>query len=160
MNNEEQNIVSELEEQFGGAIAGIPERVAEQLPKMKCVLLIKNAFLNRSQASGRKQLTIQTEVVESDAGEEFVGKDYKKNWGLETEENFSWLKKDMVALELEPPQSAKDLVPLCAQLEGLCFEAQLAPNVDENFPPNCYINKGARRHELEGGTAKGKSTEL
>ena len=147
---EEQNIVAELDAQFGAEIASIEARTAEQLPRMKVELKIANAFLNRSDASGRKQLTAATVILSSDAGEEFVDKKYSKNWGLETAENFAWLKRDMIALELEPPTDPKSVLALTQQLVGICFTASLVPNKDEAFPPNCYINKGARRHELEG----------
>jgi len=150
MSQEDENIVAELNSQFGAEIANIEARSAEQLPRMKVELTIENAFLNRSDASGRKQLTAATVILTSDMGDEFVGKKYSKNWGLETTDNWSWLKKDMIALELEPPQDAKSLVALTQQLVGICFTASLVPNKDEAFPPNCYINKGARRHELEG----------
>lgn len=157
MSTEEQNIVEELNAQFGVEIADIPERPSDLLPRMKAVLKIESAYLNRSQTSGRKQLTIANVILESDQGEEHVGKKYKKNWGLETAENFQWLKKDMRALEIEPPNNAKEVLELCTQLTGLCFTGQLVPNVDEAFPPNCYINKGARRHELEDGVGGGAS---
>lgn len=152
---EEQAIVEELNAQFGTEIADIPARPSDLLPRMKAVLKIESAFLNRSSTSGRKQLTIACIILETDGGDEFVNKKYKKNWGLETVENFEWLKKDMVALELEPPNNAKEVFELCQQLTGLCFTGQLVPNADEAFPPNCYINKGARRHEMESGVGVG-----
>ena len=155
---EEENIVAELDAQFGAEIANIEARTADQLPRMKVDLRFENAFLNRSDSSGRKQLTGACVILSSDQGEEFVGKKYSKNWGLETAENFAWLKKDMIALELEPPTDAKSVLVLSQQLPGICFTASLVPNKDEAFPPNCYINKGARRHELEGEGAPG-STE-
>lgn len=151
MSTEEENIVAELEDQFGAEIADIPARTADQLPRMKVAFRIGNAFLNRSQNTGRKQLTAACVILESDAGEEFVGKKYSKQWGVETMENWQWLKKDMLCLELEEPKNAKDLLALCKRLEGICFTGSLVPNIDDAFPPNCFINKGARRHELEGG---------
>lgn len=154
---EEVNIVAELDAQFGTEIATIEARTAEQLPQMKADLRIENAFLNRSSQSGRKQLTIATVILSSNAGEEFVGKKYSKNWGLETVDNWAWLKKDMICLELEPPTDSKSLLALTQQLIGICFTGSLVPNKDENFPPNCFINKGARRHELEGSDASGGS---
>ena len=159
MTQEADNIVAELDQQFGSEIAGIEARTSEQLPKMKVEFRIENAFLNRSQQKGRKQLTAACIILASDAGEEFIGKKYSKNWGLDTVENWQWLKKDMLALELEPPQDAKSLVPLTQALMGICFTGSLVPNVDSDFPPNCYLNKGARRHELEGeGTAGGTAS--
>jgi len=158
MSQEEENIVAELDAQFGAEIGGIEARTADQLPQMKADFRIENAFLNRSQTSGRKQLTIATVVLSSNVGEEYAGKKYSKNWGLETTENWAWLKKDMIALELEPPSDAKCLVALTQQLTGICFTGSLVPNKDENFPPNCFINKGARRHELEGGSPSAGGT--
>lgn len=155
MSTEEQNIVAELDAQFGAAIADIPERPSDLLPRMKVVLKIESAFLNRSQSSGRKQLTASCVILETDGGPEFVGKKYRKQWGLETEENWQWLKKDMRALELEPPSNAQGVLDLCSQLTGLCFTGQLVPNSDEAFPPNCFINKGSRRHEMEGSGSTG-----
>ena len=155
---EEANIVAELDAQFGGEIAGIAARTAEQLPQMKVEFKIENAFLNRSSQSGRKQLTASMVILSSDVGDEFIGKKYSKNWGLETADNWAWLKKDMIALELEPPTDAKSLLAITQTLTGICLTASLVPNKDENFPPNCYFNKGARRHELEGdGTSTGGS---
>lgn len=155
MSEEEKNIVAELEEQFGAEIENIPARTADQLPRMKVVLKIESAYLDRSSTSGRKQLTAACVILESDVGDEFVGKKHKKNWGLETDENWQWLKKDILALELEAPKNAKELLALTNQLTGLCFTASLVPNTDEAFPPNCYINKGARRHEIEAGAGAG-----
>jgi hypothetical protein len=130
-------------------MADIEAKTSEQLPKMKVVFCIKNAFLERSGSSGRKQLTADCIILESDIGEEFVNKKYTKRWGLETEENIQWLKKDMNALELPEPKTPKDILSLAGALVGICFNGQLVPNTDESFPPNCFINKGARRHELE-----------
>jgi len=155
MSQEEENIVAELEDQFGTEIASIEARTSEQYPQMKVELKIENAFLNRSTQSGRKQLTAATIILTSDVGEEFIGKKYSKVWGLDTVENWQWLKKDMIALELEPPMDAKSLVPLTQALMGICFTASFVPNKDDSFPPNCFINKGARRHELEGEGATG-----
>ena len=152
---EEANIVAELDAQFGAEIANIEARTSEQLPQMKADFRIENAFLNRSTQSGRKQLTAAMVILSSEAGEEYAGKKYSKNWGLETAENFAWLKKDMIALELEPPTDPKSVLALTQQLTGICFTGSLVPNKDDNFPPNCYINKGARRHELEGEGSTG-----
>jgi len=149
---EEQNIINELDAQFGAAVADIPLKGTEQLPKMKVVLTCENAFINRSGNSGRKQFVATCKILESDTGQEFIGKTYKKNWGLETAENWGWLKRDMASLELAEPAKPSDLLQLAQQLIGLCFTASMVPNDDEAFPPNCYINKGARRHDLEGGT--------
>jgi len=160
MTQEAENIVAELEQQFGTEIEGIEARSAEQLPQMKADFRIENAFLNRSSQSSRKQLTIATVILASNVGDEFVGKKYSKNWGLETVDNWSWLKKDMIALELEAPTDAKSLVALTQQLIGICFTGSLVPNKDESFPPNCFINKGARRHELEGEGASAGASEL
>jgi len=157
MDMEEKEIMAELEQQFGAELATIPARTVETLPRMRAVFRITNAYLNRSGASGRKQLTIETDIIESDAGAEFVGKTYKKNWGLETVENIQWLKKDMRCLELGEPADAKDIAALCGQLVGICFSGQLVPNTEEGFPPNCFINPGARRHELEMGAKGGTS---
>ncbi|KKN52393.1 hypothetical protein LCGC14_0613100 [marine sediment metagenome] len=153
MGTEAENIVNEMAAQFGTEMANIPERTSEQLPKMKAVFKVENAFLNRSQSSNRKQLSISAIIVESNAGEEFIGKKYRKNWGLETADNLSWLKKDMKALELEAPNTPQALVTITEQLNGICFTGSLVPNQDEAFPPNCFINAGARRHDLEGNTA-------
>jgi len=150
MGTEEQNITDELAAQFGDEMANIPERPSDQLPRQKATLRVEAAFLNRSATSNRKQLTVATVIIESD-NTESIGKKYKKNWGLETEENIQWLKKDMRALELDPPTNAASLAALTQLLTGLCFVGTLVPNVDDSFPPNCYINKGARRHDLEGG---------
>lgn len=160
-NNEEQNIVSELSAQFDAQLADIEARPSGQLPKMNCVLKVTNAFLERSQASGRKQMTVTTTILESNAGEEFVGKEYKKHWGLETAENWAWLKRDCKSLELEEPTTAAKLLTIANAMIGICFSAQLVPNSDEAFPPNCYINKGARRRDYEGaGSVKAGSSNL
>lgn len=151
MTEEEQKIVAELDAQFGATIADIPERPSDSLPRMTADLKVESAYLERSAQSGRKQLVASCMLLASSAGEESVGKKYKKKWGLETEENWQWLKRDTKALELEPPSTSKALVTLCQQLTGICFTAQLTPNKDQAFPPNCFINPGARRHDLEGG---------
>lgn len=160
MSTEEQAIVEDLNAQFGTEIADIQERPSDQLPQMKADFRIENAFLNRSSQSGRKQLTIACVILSSNVGEENVGKKYSKNWGLETVENFEWLKKDMRCLELEPPNNAKEVFELCAQLMGICFTGSLVPNKDESFPPNCFINKGSRRHELEDESAAESSSNI
>lgn len=149
MSTEEQNIMDELDAQFGEDMANIPERPSDMLTRQKATFRIESAYLNKSQTSNRKQLTIATVIIESN-NEESVGKKYKKNWGLETEENIQWLKKDMRALELDPPTNAKSLAALTQLLTGICFVGSLVPNVDEAFPPNCFINAGARKHDMEG----------
>jgi len=57
----------------------------------------------------------------------------------------------MKALDLAEPTSPKDLLTITQQLPGICFVAALVENKDEAYPPNCFINAGARRHDLEGG---------
>lgn len=149
MSQEEQSIVSELEAQFGAAYSEAGTREVEQLPKMRAVLRITNAFLDRS-SNNRKQLNAECEILESDAGDTYVGKTYTKRWGLETAENLQWLNGDMVSLGLTPPLTPTALLELKVGLVGICLTASLVPNTDEQFPPNCYINKGARREDLEG----------
>jgi len=157
MATEEEQIVAELEAQYGDdGIEQIEALESAQLPKMKAAFKIDAAFLNKSASSGRKQLTIDCIILESDAGDEFVGKKYQKRWGLETDENLQWFKKDMVGLELEAPKKPREFLALCGTLNGLCFMGSLVPNSDEAYPPNCFINKGARRHDLEGGATPAK----
>ena len=148
--NEQQDIVQEMGAQFGDManIDAAPQQV--QLPKSKVALLIKTAYLNRSQASNRKQLVGSCTVLECSAGDEFIGKTYNKIWGLETEQNIQYFKRDITNLELTPPTKPEDLITLCQQLTGICFDGSLVPNTDDQYPPNCFINRGARRAELEG----------
>ena len=151
-----QNIVDDLQAGFGesfGEISTRPE--AEQLPKSKVTLKVTNAYLNRS-TNGRKQASAVCTVLECSAGDEFKGHTYTKNWGLETEENIRWFKTDLTHLEVDPPKSPKDLVAIMSRLTGICFDASLSPNADDAYPPNCYINRNARRTDLE---VKGEGAE-
>lgn len=147
---DETDIAAEVGAQFGEGMADIGARPGTELPKMKGSFKITNAWLSRSQTSGRKQLEAETEILASDAGDEFVGKKYTKRWGLESEENMQWLNSDMLALGLEEPKSKEGLLALSTTLIGICFNASLVPNKDEAFPPNMFINRGARREDLEG----------
>lgn len=156
-----QEIAAELESQFSENFSEIGTRPEqEQMPKCKVALKITNGYLGRSSGSGRKQLTIVTEVLECSAGEQFVGHTYTKNWGLETSENIQWLNSDLSNLEIAYAKTPQELVALANALTGVCFDGSLNPNADPQFPPNCYINKGARRKDLEGADVKAPASNF
>lgn len=150
--DEEKGIAQELDVQFGTGLADIEkEPFQEQLPPGNYAFRIKNAYLNRSGQTNRKQLIAPGVVLETDAGDELVGKPYSKVWGLENEQNLKYFKRDMEALELPEPKTSADILTLCTLLVGKCFQAILVANKEEQYPPNCYLNKGARRKDLETG---------
>jgi len=135
------DILKEVEESLG-PLEDIEARKTAVDPGI-CTVRVENAYLNRSQ-SGRKQLTAYCVVLKHER-EGNEGKTYYKNWGLETTENISWLKSDLINLGIEPPKNAQDLLRVCKELQGIVFEATLVENRDNQFPPNMYINRGARR---------------
>jgi hypothetical protein len=91
---------------------------------------------------------------------ELVGHTYTKNWGLKTAENVQWLNADLVSLEFDIIKQKEDFLSVASSLIGIAFDCSLVPNSDAQYPPNCYINRGARRRDLEGtGTGTGTGTK-
>ena len=157
--NESQDVMGELGEEWGGETgADVPDAkpFQESLPPMRALFRIENAFYNRSR-KGRKQLNAACVILQSDAGDEFKGKDITKRWGLETPTNLEWLNQNLVALDIPIVQTAtaaEDFKRLPSNLVGICFRADLVENEDKQYPPNMYINEGAREREHEGTQAE------
>ncbi len=145
---EQDEVLTELELEFSEGYEGIdPRPFATQFPRCKITVEITNAFINRSSGqAARKQLAATCNIIECSAGEEFVNKTYTKTWGLENAQNLEWLKRDLLALDIVPPKNPKDLLRIVNELMGINFTAQLVPNKEdpEQFPPNMWINRGAR----------------
>ncbi len=158
---EEQSLIDELDEEFGEeGMADVGARTGlEVLPKGAYGFIITNAYLNRSSGKGRKQLVAVCEVRETNAGDELIGKLYYKTWGLEKAENLEWLNGDLLNLDIAKPQNPKDLLRVAKELVGVGFQAALVDNKDPQFAPNCYINRGARRVDLEGKNASANGGE-
>ncbi len=157
MTSDEQSIIDEMDAQFAkegsmAAVAAQPFALSFErgLYAFECT----NAYLGRSATSNRKQLVAVTKVREAPS-EEFIGQNYTKTWGLETPENLAWLKRDMIALGLDEPQSPKDVLEIAHALcAGMCFQGQLVPQKDSDYPANLFLNKGARREDLESATTE------
>lgn len=153
---EQDEILAELEAEFGGGYEGIdPRPFAVQFPRCTIKAEITNAFLGRSSGtSARKQLVATCIILECSAGDEYEGKTYTKTWGLVNEQNLEWLKRDMLALDIVPPKNPRDLLRVANELAGVKFSGQLVPNREdpEQFPPNLWLNRGAR--VIEGGSGE------
>ena len=153
-NDNGASVAAELDAQFGNELAGIEARTGnDNLVKGGYIFQITNAYMNHSASSGRKQLIAMCKVLENDADDAQNGSSYFKNWGLETAENFKWLNGDLINLGLERINAGKDCIQRCSQLTGIVFKGSLEPNKDSQYPPTCYINKGARRRDMEGEDA-------
>lgn len=152
---EQEEVLAELEADFGAGFEDIEARpFAVQFPRCTVKVEITNAFLARSSgAAARKQLVATCDIFECSAGEEYEGKTYTKTWGLANEQNVEWLKRDMLALDIVPPKNPKDLLRVANELAGVKFSAQLVPNREdpEQYPPNMWINRGARIIEGASG---------
>ena len=159
MDNEQQDIASEVDSQFGAGFADVdPRPFSLQFPRGTYSFEITNAYLSRSASgSNRKQLVAVTNIFEASTGDEFVGKTYTKTWGLEDEQNLEWLKRDMIALDIEPPKTGKDLLAIAQKLIGIRFTGQLVPNRDEQYPANLFLNRGAKVEVPAGSEAKTKA---
>lgn len=150
-----EDLLRELDE--GGIdIGDVDARTQEQIAAGKGVLNCTNAFVNRSRKASRLQLTAVCTVTAHENGDEFIGKTYHKSWGLKEKENLEWFKGDLVNLEIDPPKDNPDIARVIKELIGISFECTFVDN--EGFPPNCYINAGARQGSLndsEGGKPSG-----
>ena len=153
MANEQEEVLAELEAEFGTGYEDIePRPFAVQFPRCQIKAEITNAYLGRSSgASARKQLVATCVLFECSAGEEYEGKTYTKSWGLANAQNLEWLKRDMLALDIIPPKNPKDLLRVINELMGVKFSGTLVPSADpDQFPPNMWLNRGARI--LEGAS--------
>lgn len=155
---EQDEVLAELESDFAEGYESIEARpFSVQFPRCKVCVEVTNAFLGRSTgAAARKQLVATCTIYECSAGTEFEGKTYSKSWGMENAQNLEWLKRDMLALDIVPPKNPKDILRVINELMGIKFAAQLVPNKEdpEQFPPNMWINRGARI--MEGASSGGK----
>ncbi len=155
--SEQDEVLVELKQDFAEGYEGIDARpFSVQFPRCKVGVEITNAFLGRSSgAAQRKQLVATCTIFECSAGEEFEGKTYSKSWGMENAQNLEWLKRDMLALDIVPPKDPQDILRVINELMGIRFAAQLVPNKEdaEQFPPNMWINRGARI--MEGASSTG-----
>ncbi len=122
----------------------------------KAVMKSTNAFLNRSQ-KGRKQLNIQLEIVEHDSDPGLVGRKLPMRFGLDAVEDIKRLNSALTNLELEIVRQPQDVLRVVRELDGIMFAATIAENKDPQFPPNVYVNAGARRRDLEDAAKSGGS---
>jgi hypothetical protein len=53
---------------------------------------------------------------------------------------------------LVPSVTAEGLKRIKEQLMGVVYTTSLVENTDPQYPPNSFINPGARRRDLESGT--------
>ncbi len=152
---EQEEILAELEQESETSFENVtPRPFAVQFPRCTIKAEITNAYINRSSCTtARKQLVATCVLFECSAGEEYEGKTYTKTWGLINEQNLEWLARDMLALDIVPPKNPKDLLRVINELMGVKFSAQLAPNREdpEAFPPNMWLNRGARIIEGAAG---------
>jgi len=149
MSDADQNsIIDEVNAQFENEEIGTRDT---SIAIGEAVLRCTNCFLTRSKGKGRKTMVAECIIVQHEEdGQE--GKTYQKRWGLENPQNLAWLNGDLHNLDLEV-LSAKtmkeDLARVVTELLGKCFIVALVENADTQYPPNAFINKGARRYDLE-----------
>lgn len=142
-----EDLTEEIMNELGSAdIAGAGIRENIQLPAGKYRFKVTNVYLNRSREKQRKQMVAVLEVLGNDQADDHNGSSYYKTWGLENEENFKWLNGDLTNLGIDPPATAKDLKRVMLELADIEFEATLVENKDNNYPPNCYINRDALKN--------------
>lgn len=158
MPDNEQDILAELEQQWQQdpklANAGTT-RAVEGDVTVRCT----NSYLNRSQ-KGRKQMNWPLDVLEHKQDPTGAGTKTIVRWGLETVEDMKRLNTALVNLGIEPIASHADIMRVNRQMQengGVCFNAKLAENKNPEFPPNVYVNPGARRKDLETGGQPGQS---
>lgn len=138
-------------------IGDVDARTSTQIAAGKGILKCTNAFINRSRKKGRLQLTAVCEVTAHESGDEFIGETYHKNWGLKSKENLEWFKGDLANLEIDAPKDNPDILRVIGDLTGISFEVTFVDN--EGYPPNCFINAGARQNALSNSEGSGSQSE-
>jgi len=161
MADENKEIIDDLEGEFGTGFEDIAAKPFQtSFPRGTYDFLSTNVYLGRSAASNRKQMVMTCKIEVASTGEEFVGKVYTKTWGLKDEQNMEWLKRDMIALNIEPPKNPKDLIRVMNELTDIRFRGQLVPNKEDpdQYPPNLFLNRGAKLEgAASGGSAKAET---
>ena len=156
--SEQDDVMAELQSQHKAEdVEGVEAPKRDQIAAGKASFRIDNIYLNRSQ-KGRKQLTAVCEITDHAAGPDAIGSMYYKMWGLETPQNLSWLKGDLTNFELDtklinnPIQNLQDVINA---MQDLHFQGTLVPNKEAQYPPNLFINPGARLKETPASTGTG-----
>ena len=151
--NNQNEILNDVAGQFK-ADEEVGTRVVGVLPG-NATLRVENVFVNWSKGvAQRKQLCMSCTVLVHSEGDEMIGREYVKKWGLETADNLKWLNGDLTNLELQPMQfvTVPELKRVMTALNGIVFDTALVENDNKQYPPNSWINPGARRKDLEGGS--------
>lgn len=155
---EQADILAEL---TGGDVdktfGGMQAEAKVQIPAGKAQLKIENVYLNRAKSSNRKQLIAVCKITAHETEPAVIDKKYYKMWGLETEENLQWLINDVANLELKKPTSLKQLPKLINEMMGVEFEGAFVDNKDPNYPPNMFINAGARTLSVSTPSESGEA---
>jgi len=152
---EQDSILGDVAGQFDGV--EVETRVVGVVPG-RATLRVTNVFVNRSSGeSQRKQLCIACEVLAHEK-EKMVGREYVKKWGLETTDNLEWLNGDLVNLEIQPMPNVtvSEMKRIMVALSEIVFDTTLVENPDKRFPPNSFINAGARRTDFGSGKTEQK----
>jgi len=116
---------------------------------------ITNTFLGES-VNGRLQLQADL-LVKEGPDPKFKGRGFFKTWGLDTDQNWRWLVRDLEdGLGISAPDDEAELVTKVAPLMvGVLFEGIVRANPNPEFPPNLFIPNDARRvegsEETKGG---------
>ena len=142
-------------------IKGTRARENAKVAAGQAILRVSNTMLNRSR-SGKAQLVAVCDITDHQGDASSIGMSFHKRWGLETAQNFEWLKGDALHLGLGPINSKDDITKFKDDLTeggGIEFVGSFVANEDEQYPPNLFINAGARKlpeHSGQTGPAGGK----
>lgn len=152
MANEEADVMKDLAAEWKPEMANAG---TSGVPAGNATLKVTNAFIERSK-NGRKQLTLQVEVLDHKQDPTANGSKLPMRFGLDFATKIDDLKRlntALINLQLAPISGPLDVQRACRELSSVCFDGVVAKNNDPQFPPNVYVNGGARRKDLEGATS-------
>lgn len=152
---EQQQIIEQMKQEQGDdLVKNTDARTREQIaPGQGVVFKIVNGFLRRSQQQGVPQAVFVCEIVDHPEGDKWVGRNYYNTYGIHTESGISWFKAACNNLEIGEPESYDDIISKLNEAVGVVFQGNLVANREDadQYPPNLFINRGARKREVEGG---------
>jgi hypothetical protein len=150
MADEQNDVLKELEGMWGDELRNAGTNRA---PAGNATLKVVNAFVNRSQ-NGRKQMNWTVEVVEHDSDESAAGSKIPMRFGIENVQDLKRINTALVNLQMEVVKEPKDFLRVMREIMGVHFDGKIVDNKEPEFPPNVYVNAGARRKDLEVNAPK------
>lgn len=156
--NESDDVLNELKSNWSEEMktAG-----SNALPEGKAAFLCVNAFLSRSKGeSKRPQITFSGTIVEHEEPSG-VGCPAFITFGVDSPKSLKWLNTMLINIGLDPVITPDDIKTVLAKTPGMAWNVSIVDNQDPQFAPNIYVNRNARREDLETGVSGGanKSTE-